>query len=143
MAVLVPGREQAWGRWAAEEAGAGGEGRGLQARERLASTATVVKGLFLWKMSFHRIVSWWQSWGFRWIKTPPFRISVGQAIIRGLFPHLSSSALPWGLPAFSRGSGCLLNTPQLLPEAGKGPSASFRPTKARSPHVNKRRCREE
>ena len=83
-----------------KEAAAGGEERGLQARERLVSISMRASWLFLWKMSFHKIVSWWQSRGFRWIKTPPFRISVGRAIIRGFFPHLSSSDLPWGPLAF-------------------------------------------
>lgn len=38
---------------------------GLQARERLVSISMRASWLFLWKMSFHRIVSWWQSCGFR------------------------------------------------------------------------------
>lgn len=81
-------------------AAAGSGERGLQARERLVSICLRGSWLFLWKISSHKIVSWWQSWGFRWIKTPPLRISVGWAIIRGFFPHLASSYLPWGLPAF-------------------------------------------
>lgn len=72
----------------------GREGRGLQARERLVSISVRTSWLFLWKMSAHRIVSWWQSWGFRWILTPPFRISGGQAANRGFLPRLSASAPP-------------------------------------------------
>lgn len=41
------------------------EKHGLQARERLVSISMRASWLFLWKMSFHRIVSWWQSCGFR------------------------------------------------------------------------------
>lgn len=121
-----------------KEAAAGGEGRGLQARERLVSISRRASWLFLWKMSFHTIVSWWQSWGFRWIETPPFRISVGRAVIRCFFPpicHLLTS-LGACLPS-KRGMG-LLNMPQVPQGAEETPSASFSPTNT-TPHVNKRR----
>lgn len=56
-----------WGLWATREReeAAGREVHGLQARERLVSISVRASWLFLWKMSFHKIVSWWQSCGFR------------------------------------------------------------------------------
>ena len=90
--------------------------------------------LFLWKMSTHKIVSWWQSWGFRWIVTPPFRISVGWAANRGFLPCQ------------------LLHPPHLLKYAlgpqgtEKTPSASFISTNAiphPTPHTDTNHLRSQ
>lgn len=125
-----------------EEAAGRGDEHGLQARERSVSITMTFSGLFLWKMSAHETVSWWQSWGFLWIDTPPFRISVGQGIIRGFFPCLSPSVLPPSKRG--RGFSNILQVPQA---AEKTPSSSFSPahtdTTLPDTHMNQMRSREE